>query len=177
MAANYDAKKLDQVEKTVKELMGKYQNCAQCTLYGIQLVSGLKDDGLTKASTGFAGGIGGLQSACGALTGAILALELKYGRDVSFLEGPVEPALKKQGEAVEQAARLAKWFEREFGSVVCAELRRSHMGTDLSMGVPWQNEWADQLGMRPRCAEFAALTARRALAMLDNPKLGLLEKV
>ncbi len=78
---------------------------------------------------------------------------------------------------MEQVARLAKWFEREFGSINCAELRRAHMGTDLNMGVPWQNAWADQLGMRPRCGEFAALTARRTLVMLDNPQLGILEKV
>jgi C_GCAxxG_C_C family probable redox protein len=168
---------MDLVEKTVNELMGKYHNCAQCTLVGIQIVSGLKDDGLAKASTGFAGGIGGMQSVCGALTGAVLALEMKYGRDISFLEGPPEAALKKQSEATEQAARLAKWFEREFGTIICSELRKSHMGTDLSMGVPWQNEWAEQLGMRKRCTEFAARTARRALAMLDDPKLSIVEKI
>jgi len=104
-------------------------------------------------------------------------LEMKYGRDISFLEGPPEAALKKQSEATEQAARLAKWFEREFGTIICSELRKSHMGTDLSMGVPWQNEWAEQLGMRKRCTEFAARTARRALAMLDDPKLSIVEKI
>jgi len=177
MASNQDVNRMDLVEKTVNELMGKYHNCAQCTLVGIQIVSGLKDDGLAKASTGFAGGIGGMQSVCGALTGAVLALEMKYGRDISFLEGPPEAALKKQSEATEQAARLAKWFEREFGTIICSELRKSHMGTDLSMGVPWQNEWAEQLGMRKRCTEFAARTARRALAMLDDPKLSIVEKI
>lgn len=78
---------------------------------------------------------------------------------------------------MEQAARLAKWFEHEFGSIICSELRKSHMGTELSMGVPWQNEWAEQLGMRKRCAEYSAKTARRALAMLDDPRLGVLDKV
>jgi C_GCAxxG_C_C family probable redox protein len=176
MASNQDVNRLDLVEKTVNELMGKYHNCAQCTLVGIQIVSGLKDDGLAKASTGFAGGIGGMQSVCGALSGAVLALGLKYGRDISFLEGAPEAASKKQSEATEQAARLAKWFEHEFGSIICSELRKSHMGTELSMGVPWQNEWAEQLGMRKRCAEYAAKTARRTLAMLDDPKLSIVEK-
>lgn len=88
MALKKNVSGLDLVEKTVTELMGKYHNCAQCTLVGIQIVSGLKDEGLAKASTGFAGGIGGMQSVCGALTGATLALGMKYGRDISFLEGP-----------------------------------------------------------------------------------------
>jgi C_GCAxxG_C_C family probable redox protein len=177
MASKKNVSRLDLVEKTVTELMGKYHNCAQCTLVGIQIVSGLKDDGLAKASTGFAGGIGGTQSVCGALSGAALALGMKYGRDISLLEGPPEAAAKKQSEAMEQTARLAKWFEREFGSVICSELRKSQMGTDLNMGTPWQNEWAEQLGMRKRCAEFAAKTARRAMAMLDDPRLGILDKV
>jgi C_GCAxxG_C_C family probable redox protein len=173
-AVNKD-KKLQQVEKKTIELMEKYHNCAQCTLVAIQEISGLKDDGLAKASSGFAGGIGGTQSVCGALTGAALALGMKYGRDISYLEGPLEEAGKKQGEGIEQVARLAKWFEREFGSIICTDLRKAHMGTDLSMGVPWQNEWANQLGMQKRCAEFAAKTAQRALAMLDDPDLKILE--
>lgn len=168
-------KQIQLVEKRATELMEKYHNCAQCTLVAIQEISGLKDDGLAKASSGFAGGIGGTQSVCGALTGAALALGMKYGRDISYLKGPPEEAGKKQGESIEQVARLTKWFEHEFGSIICTELRKSHMGTDLSMGVPWQNEWADQLGMRKRCVEFAVKTAQRALAMLDNPSLKLLE--
>jgi C_GCAxxG_C_C family probable redox protein len=163
------------VEKRAVELMEKYHNCAQCTLVAIQEISGLKDDGLAKASSGFAGGIGGTQSVCGALVGAALALGIKYGRDISYLQGPPEEAGKKQGESIEQVARLAKWFEREFGSTICSDLRKSHMGTELSMGVLWQNEWADRLGMRQRCSEIAAKTAKRALAMLDNPNLSLLE--
>jgi C_GCAxxG_C_C family probable redox protein len=175
--AGQPAKKKEEklVEKRTIELMGKYNNCAQCTLVAIQEFSGLKDDGLAKASSGLAGGIGGTQSVCGALTGAALALGLKYGRDVSYLQGPSEEALQKQGEVIEQVARLAKWFEREFDSVYCADLRKFHMGTELSMGVPWQNEWADRLGMRKRCVEIAAQTAQRALAMLDDPKLNILD--
>jgi C_GCAxxG_C_C family probable redox protein len=153
--------------------MEKYHNCSQCTLVAIMEFSGLKDDGLAKASSGFAGGIGGTQSVCGAVTGAALALGLKYGRDVSYLNGLPEEALKKQEEAIEQAARLVKWFEHEFGTIICTDLRKSYMGTDLSLGVTWQNEWANQLGMRNRCAEYAAKAAQRALAMLEDPKLGI----
>ncbi|HEX7475804.1 MAG TPA: C-GCAxxG-C-C family protein [Dehalococcoidales bacterium] len=171
------ASKLNKAEKLTKELMDKYHNCAQCTLVAIQEISGLKDDGVAKASTGFVGGIGGTQSVCGALSGGVLALSLKYGRDVSYLNGPPEAALKKQAEAIEQAARLAKWFEKEFGTTICTGLRKSHMGTELSMGVPWQNEWANQLGMRQRCSEYAAKTARRVLAMLDDPNLSILEDI
>jgi C_GCAxxG_C_C family probable redox protein len=177
MAANRDIEKLDSLEKMVIDLMDRYHNCAQCTLVAVQRISGLKDDGLVKASTGLAGGIGGVQSVCGALTGASLALGLKYGRDVSYLSGPSEIAVKKQGESIEQVARLAKWFEREFGTIICRELRLYHLGTDLSRESPWQNEWAEQLGMRKKCSEIAAMTARRVLVMLDDPNLSILDKI
>jgi C_GCAxxG_C_C family probable redox protein len=169
--------KLELVDRRITELMEKYHNCAQCTLVAIQEFSGLKNDELAKASSGLAGGIGGLQSVCGVLTGASLVLGLKYGRDTIYLSGPAEEALHKQGEVIEQVARLAKWFEREFGSIICDDLRRSHMGTSLSMAVPWQNEWAVELGMGKRCQEFAARTARRTLVMLDNPNLNIREQV
>ncbi len=173
MPAEYDTQKLEQIDKLAREFMDKYHGCAQCVHMAIQDVSGLKDDNLVKAISGFSGGIGGMQSVCGALTGAALALGLKYGRDVSSMQGPPEASMKKQGESIEQVARLAKWFEREFGNIDCRDLRKSHMGTDLAMGVPWQQEWANSLGMGQRCKDIVAKTARRTLLMLDNPKLGI----
>lgn len=86
-------------------------------------------------------------------------------------------SFEKQSEAVEQTGRLAKWFEREFGTIICRELRKSFMGTDLSRDVPWQNEWANQLGMQERCSEFAAKTARRARAMMNDPNLNITQVV
>jgi C_GCAxxG_C_C family probable redox protein len=170
-----DIKELEKVEQISRIYMDKYHGCAQCVHMAIQEVSGLKDEGTIKAISGFSGGIGGIQSVCGALTGAALALGLKYGRDVNTLQGPPEASMKKQGEAIEQVARLAKWFEREFGNIECGELRKSHMGTELGMGVPWQQEWANSLGMGERCKDIVARTARRTIAMLDNPKLNIMD--
>jgi C_GCAxxG_C_C family probable redox protein len=172
-----DREKLDEVEKTAHDLMETYHGCAQCVHLAIQNVSGLKCDLTAKAVTGFSGGFGGLQSLCGALTGAALALGMKYGRDPAFLQGPPQEAIEKQNEASEQVARLAKWFEREFGSLSCREIRRAHMGTDLDIGIPWQKEWVDHLGMRKHCMGMVARTARRTLAMLEDPKLDILTRV
>jgi C_GCAxxG_C_C family probable redox protein len=177
MASVTDQGKMELVDQKAREFMDKYHGCAQCVHIAIQEVSGLKDEGSIKAISGFSGGIGGIQSVCGALTGAALALGLKYGRDVSSLQGPPEESMRKQSEAIEQVGRLAKWFEREFGNIDCSELRKSHMGTELGMGVPWQQEWAIALGMGTRCKDIVARTARRTIAMLDDPKLNILEKV
>jgi len=168
---------LDKVEKRAFELIDKYHGCAQCSLLAIQEVCGMRDDVMAKASIGLAGGVGGLRSACGALTGAALALGMKYGRDVSTLEGPAEEAIEIEYAALEPVARLAKWFEREYGSIICRDIRKAYMGTDLNREIPWQKEWMTELGIHEYCSKIVAKTARRAAAMLENPNLSILDKV
>jgi len=171
------AEKLDRVQKRAYELVRKYHGCAQCTLLAIQEVCELRDDRLSKAAIGLSGGIAAMGSACGALTGAALALGIKYGRDVSALEGPEEEAIEMEYAAFEPVAKLFKWFEREFGSTICREIRKSFMGTELNDGVPWQKEWMEELGISEHCAQIVARTARRAAAMLENPNLSILDKM
>ena len=168
---------LDRVESRAYELVEEYHGCAQCSLHAIQEVCGFKDDLIGKAAVGLSGGVGGLGAACGALTGASLALGLKYGREVSMLSGPAEEAIEQELAAVEPVARLGKWFERKFGSINCRDIRRSFAGTDLTRVVPWQEEWMEELGVPKKCAQLVAQTTRRAVAMLENPTLGITEEV
>jgi len=168
---------LDKVEKRAYELLDTYHGCSQCSLLAIQEVLGMRDDMMAKAAVVLSGGVGGMNSACGALTGSALALGMKYGRDVSYLAGPADEAVEVEYTAIEQVTKLAKWFEREFGSIVCRDIRRAFMGTELNRRIPWQNEWMEELGMHKHCCEVVARTARRAAALLENPNLGILDKV
>jgi C_GCAxxG_C_C family probable redox protein len=168
---------LDKVEKRAYELIDKYHGCSQCSLLAIQEVCDMRDDMLAKASISLAGGVGSMRSACGALTGSALALGMKYGRDVSALDGPAEKAIEREYAAIEPVAKLAKWFEREFGSIACRDIRKAFMGTELSREIPWQKQWMKELGIHEHCSRIVAKTARRAAAMLDNPNLSILDKV
>jgi len=172
-----DKKVLDRVEKRAYELIDKYHGCAQCSLLAIQEVCNLKDDLMAKAAIGLSGGVGSMRSVCGALTGSALALGIKYGRDISVLKEPAERAIEIEYAALEPVAKLAKWFEREFGSIVCRDIQKSFMGTELIRQIPWQEEWMEQLGMHQHCVNIVAKTARRATAMLENPNLSILDKV
>ena len=168
---------LDKVEKRAYELIDKYHGCSQCSLLAIQEVCGMRDDMMAKASIGLAGGVGSMRSVCGALTGSVLALGMKYGRDVSALEGPAEKAIEIELAALEPVAKLAKWFEREFGSIDCRDIRKAFMGMELNREIPWQREWMKELGIHEHCSKIVAKTARRAAAILENPNLGILDKV
>ena len=162
---------LDKIEQRTSELMENYHGCGQCGLLAIQETFGFEDPILFKAASGLSGGIGGLHSVCGALTGAALALGLKFGREVKDLDVSKEYAIEREHASFVPVAKLAKWFEREFGSTICCELRKRFIGVDLDTSVPWQKQMAEELGLGRCCNELAKKTARKVAEMLlqDNP--------
>lgn len=110
-----------------------YGCCPQCVLAAIQETVGVIDDSVIKASHGLSGG-GGLsgKGACGALTGGLVALSAKRGRDRDKLDkGRFINNFKKGEELVER-------FKAEFGGVTCEELQQQFTGRTYDM---WQ---ADQ---------------------------------
>ena len=110
-----------------------YGGCPQCVLAAVQETLGLIDDQTIKASHGLSGG-GGLigEGICGALSGALLARSVKYGRDRDKLaSGRYINNFKKAKEFTER-------FRREFGGVTCKELQQKFTGRTYDM---WQ---ADQ---------------------------------
>jgi C_GCAxxG_C_C family probable redox protein len=172
-----DTEIVDKAGKRARELLKSYHGCAQCTLVALQEVYGMEDEALAKASVLVSGGVGRIRSVCGVLTGACLALGMKYGRDTSYLKGTEEDAVAKEEEGLEIARKLCRWFEREFGAVTCAELRRAYMGTDLDSYNPWEKQLADDLNMPGRCQDIAEQTTRRAAAILADPSIGVLDKI
>ena len=167
---------IEKAGKRAYELLDEYRGCAQCVFVALQEAFGLEGDILAKASVLLSGGVGGTRtSACGLLTGACLALGIKYGRDISMLKGPADTAIEQEQSGLETAGKLCKWFEREFGTMNCSEIRFAHLGTELNNKVPWQKQMEDDLGMRIHCCELATETARRAAALMINPNMGILE--
>lgn len=160
---------LDKVQKRAYELEGTKEGCSQCTLLPVLEAFGLENEMVFKAASGLAGGIADMRSACGALTGGVMALSLKYGRERADMERPDEIAQEKLESGIGPMGKYYKWFEREFGSVICSEVRKKLQGVDLSFSVPWQKELAEELGITERCNEVVGKAARRvAELMLDK---------
>ncbi|MBS4097572.1 MAG: C_GCAxxG_C_C family protein [Sulfuricella sp.] len=109
-----------------------YGCCPQCVLATVQETVGVIDDATIKASHGLSGG-GGLAGlgTCGALTGGLVALSAKYGRDRDKLDkGRFINNFKKGKELVER-------FRAEFGGITCAELQKQFTGNTYDM---WKAE-------------------------------------
>jgi hypothetical protein len=103
-----------------------------------------------------------MHDVCGSLLGASLMLSLKYGRgrgEIDNLE-----RLISSGEAV---GKLYKWFEKEFGSATCREIRtRFAGGVYYDRNVPWQAELDNESGSFEKCVELTGKVAAKAAEML-----------
>lgn len=100
-------------EKAVKSFLEDY-NCAQSVLLTMFEYWNGENELIPKIATAFGGGIGRCGSVCGALTGGVMALGIKYGTN--------EPSLEKRLEAYKKAQEFYKQFEWQHGSVLCREL-------------------------------------------------------
>jgi C_GCAxxG_C_C family probable redox protein len=102
-------------EKAIIRFQGGY-NCAQSvllTLYEHMEAEG-KNELIPKIATGFGGGIGRCGSVCGALTGGVMAVGIKYGTN--------ETGVEKRAKAYAHAQTLYKQFEKQHGTVLCRDL-------------------------------------------------------
>ncbi len=95
-------------------------NCAQSVLLTMQRVWNVEAPSAIKAASAFGGGIGRRGSVCGALTGGVIAIGLRYGSD--------SPLVQEREKAYSIALEFYNEFEKRCGSVFCIELT----GCDLT---------------------------------------------
>jgi C_GCAxxG_C_C family probable redox protein len=90
-------------------------NCAQSVLYAYGPELGLEGETALKLATGLGAGMGRRGEVCGALTGGILVLGLKYGRGAQQDRSATEQTYQR---TLEMMAR----FEQRHGSCSCRVL-------------------------------------------------------
>ena len=137
-----------------------YGCCPQCVLAAVQETVGVIDDSVIKASHGLSGG-GGLsgKGACGALTGGLVALSAKRGRDRDKLDKGRFINNFKKGE------ELVARFKAEFGGITCEELQQQFTGRTYDM---WQAEeyQAFNEARGHKCAQATATVTRWVVEMM-----------
>ena len=107
-------------------------NCAQSLLLAYALESGLDLDRLVVAAESFGVGMGRLGETCGAVTGALLIIGLKYGRREVRDAGATETTYSEVSEFKRRFAALN-------GSIVCRELVGYDIGTAAGMAAATGN--------------------------------------
>jgi C_GCAxxG_C_C family probable redox protein len=139
--------------KEVKRAVAVYRdeyNCAQSILsvYGARL--GLDEDLAKRIACGLGAGMGRLGTVCGAVTGAIMVLGLRYGMADSARQ-------EQKLRTYEKVRELISRFEKRHGTTVCNDL----LGCDIS--TPEGLEEAEQRGLTTTVCEGVVLTAGEIL--------------
>jgi C_GCAxxG_C_C family probable redox protein len=105
---------MDAREKTVRAAEGYAAEgflCSEAVLLALSESMGVESEFIPRIATGFAAGVARTGNVCGALSGAIMGLGLRYGRDAPTTEPGRRPYWFSR--------RLAEAFEEAYGSVTC----------------------------------------------------------
>ncbi len=142
---------------------GKRFNCCESVLIMVDAGHPLKgfEPNIMKAASSFGGGVGGWGSACGAVTGAVIALTLVHGTDG---EETLEE-FKDNRRCLREASQFfLKDFEDVFDSVNCMDL----LGVDCRTeeGKARYAELKAQ-GL-VKCDDYVDWAAKRALEALGE---------
>jgi C_GCAxxG_C_C family probable redox protein len=105
---------MDKEKKALDYFRNKF-NCSQSVLTVFGNEFDLSENDCLKISCAFGGGMGRLQHICGAVTGALMVLGLKYGK---ALNDPEE----KKSFTYSKVREFFTEFERLHGSTVCRDL-------------------------------------------------------
>jgi C_GCAxxG_C_C family probable redox protein len=144
-------------EEAVEKFVSGY-NCAQSILYAFGPDLGLDAETALKVATGLGGGLGGSGEVCGAVSGGVLALGLKYGRGGRDEKPMAQVAYQKTVE-------LMRAFEEVHGSCTCRTLLG---GCDLR--TPEGKQRFQQQGLHQKVCVGCVRTVGQILeGMLETP--------
>ena len=131
-------------EEKAEALFMSGLNCAQSVFGAFAADFGMDDETAAKVSCGLGGGVGRLREVCGAVTGATLAIGMKFGPDKAAVYPKVQDFAAK--------------FKAECGTIVCRELLD---GTGATKGGAPEERTAEYYRKRP-CVELVKLAVRLA---------------
>ena len=106
---------MNSTAETASEKFLSGYNCAQSVLWTFAPRLNVDGDAALKIACGFGAGMGCRQEVCGAVTGGIMALSLKYGRGEAQDRAATEETYAKTHE-------LMRRFEAAHGSCNCRQL-------------------------------------------------------
>lgn len=109
--------------KIASKLFESQFNCSQALLGAFGVDLGMDRDLCLKISTIFGAGITRRQHVCGAVSGALMVLGLKFG------QGQEDDYAVKQ-RAYEIGERFLKEFEERHGSILCRDLLNFDISTE-----------------------------------------------
>jgi C_GCAxxG_C_C family probable redox protein len=129
--------------------------CSEAVLQALSRTLGVTSDIIPKIATGFGAGISRLGEVCGAVSGAIMGLGLKFGRN-TIQESPTETGPYEFG------ATMANLFIARFGHLRCRDL----IGLNLAVDADRQ-AYRELKLWETRCRDIVRITTELAYDLLE----------
>jgi C_GCAxxG_C_C family probable redox protein len=135
---------MDNKQKAL-DIFSKQFNCAQAVFAALAEEIGIERETALKAAACFGGGMR-CGEVCGAVTGALMALGIRFG---SAKENDPEG----KAEAYKRSAAFLEKFREKHGTILCREL------LGYNPGVPEDAEKIRELGLHDKVCHQAILDA------------------
>jgi len=157
-------KVLEEVSQKAKEAEINYHGCSRCTLYGLKEHFDFIPQDLIRASMVLAGGCSSSNGSCGAYSGGLLAIGLKYQPPMEDLS---PEAQERRLRSREKQFAFRNTFIKEFGSTLCPDIQELKFGRRFNMldKKDWE-EFMNLPGHYEKCAEVVAKGTRLAAEVL-----------
>jgi C_GCAxxG_C_C family probable redox protein len=127
--------------------------CTESVLLAIAKAKGIESPLIPKIATGFCSGVARTSGTCGAVSGAILAAGLFFGRD-------------KPADELERIYTIVQdfiaAFEEKYGSTNCKELTGCDLGTEEGQ-LKFERE-----NLEPKCREYTEEATRMVMKLIEE---------
>jgi C_GCAxxG_C_C family probable redox protein len=141
----------EQAPQRSRELFQSGFFCAESVLLAIAESKGIQSDLIPRIATGFCSGISRTDGMCGAVSGAIMGINLVAGRNSPAESLEVSYALIQ---------KLISRFESHYGSVNCRQLIGCDLATEAGQSYFMENHLMDS------CLQYAEGATSMALSLI-----------
>ena len=150
---NFSEKNLEDLSKNAASHFSGGYNCAESVLMAMQEMWGMEQT-TPNIATAFGAGIGRKGSVCGAVTGGVLAINLKYGR---------MNADEDREKSYAPALEFYKKFEKEFGSAICYDLIECDLTTHEG-----QKKFKETNLSEKKCVKFVEGAIKILIGLIED---------
>ena len=143
--------------KLAESYTGQRLLCSESCLMALAKCQGVESPLIPRIATGFGAGVGRSGETCGAVTGAVMGLSIRYGRD------KVEPM--KDRHPYWYAAELLNRFREEHGELRCPAL----LGLDIAVPADYEEYNKKNLWLH-NCTKYILSATSIAWDIIDENK-------
>jgi C_GCAxxG_C_C family probable redox protein len=143
--------------KLAETYIGQMFLCSESCLMALAKCQGVDSPLIPRIATGFGAGTGRSGETCGAVTGAVMGLSIKYGRD------NVEPV--KDRRPYWYATEMLERFKAEHGELTCPAL----LGLDIAKPTDY-NEYSKKNLWASHCTKYILSATGIACDIINENK-------